>query len=83
MSNEKVILAFLEGKEAHTPTREVGTYYLTFTYKGQTLKTDGKELILYILPDGKIPVRAEGELDGEPFTLDFTEFEYLPSPETE
>lgn len=47
MSNEKVILAFLEGKEAHTPTREVGTYYLTFTYKGQTLKTDGKELINY------------------------------------
>lgn len=47
MSNEKVILAFLEGKEAHTPTREVGTYYLTFTYKGQTLKADGKELINY------------------------------------
>ena len=48
-----------------------------------TFGTDGKELILYILPDGKIPVRAEGALDGEPFTLDFTEFEYLPSPETE
>lgn len=47
MSNEKVIISFLEGKKAHTPTREVGTYYLVYSYKGQTLKTDGKELINY------------------------------------
>lgn len=45
MSNEKVILAFLEGKSAHTPTRDIlnGVYI----YKGQTLKTDGVELINY------------------------------------
>jgi len=45
MSNEKVILAFLNGKAAHTPTRDIqnGVY----TYKGQTLKTDGIELINY------------------------------------
>ena len=45
MSNETVILAFLEGKNAHTPTRDIINGY--FTYKGQTLKTDGKELINY------------------------------------
>ena len=47
MSNEKVILVFLEGKEAHTPTREVGFYYSVYSYKGQTLRTDGNELINY------------------------------------
>ena len=45
MSNEKVILAFLEKKAAHTPTRNInGGYY---TYKGETLKTNGLELINY------------------------------------
>ena len=45
MSNEKVILAFLEGKKATTPIREItnGVY----AYKGQTLKSTGKELINY------------------------------------
>lgn len=45
MSNEKVILAFLEGKSARTPTRDIcdGVYI----YKGQTLKTDGLKLINY------------------------------------
>ena len=45
MSNEKVILAFLNGKAAHTPTRDIqnGVY----TYKGQTLKSNSLELINY------------------------------------
>lgn len=45
MSNEKVVLRFLEGKEGHTPTRDIlnGVY----VYKGQTLKTNGRELINY------------------------------------
>lgn len=45
MSNEKVILAFLEGKSAHTPTRDIcdGVYI----YKGQTLKTNGEILVNY------------------------------------
>ena len=45
MSNELVITAFLEGKAAHTPTREIinGIY----SYKGQTLKSNGLELINY------------------------------------
>ena len=45
MSNEKVILQFLEGKAGHTPTRDIlnGVY----VYKGQTLKTNGCELINY------------------------------------
>ena len=45
MKNENVIKLFLEGKEAHTPTRNIlnGVYY----YIGQTLKTDGKKLINY------------------------------------
>lgn len=45
MSNEKVILAFLEGKAAHTPTRDIING--VFTYKGQTLKTNSLELINY------------------------------------
>ena len=45
MSNEKVILAFLEKKAAHTPTRNIVNGY--YTYKGQTLKTNGLELINY------------------------------------
>ena len=45
MSNEKVILAFLEGKAAHTPTRDIINGY--YTYKGQTLKTNSLELINY------------------------------------
>lgn len=45
MSNENVILAFLEKKAAHTPTRDVLNG--VFVYKGQTLKTNGLELINY------------------------------------
>lgn len=45
MSNEKVILQFLDKKTGHTPTRDIvnGVYI----YKGQTLKTNGLELINY------------------------------------
>lgn len=45
MSNEKVILQFLDKRAGHTPTRDIvnGIY----TYKGQTLKTNGLELINY------------------------------------
>lgn len=45
MSNEKVILAFLNKKAAHTPTRDIING--VFMYKGQTLKTNGLELINY------------------------------------
>lgn len=47
-----------------------------------TFGTESGNIVLYILSDGKTPVRAEGEYDGTPFTLDFSEFEYLPSSET-
>lgn len=45
MSNEKVILQFLDKKAGHTPTRDIvnGVYI----YKGQTLKSNGLELINY------------------------------------
>lgn len=45
MSNEAVIRAFLGRSGAHTPTRNItnGIY----TYKGQTLATDGKKLVNY------------------------------------
>ena len=45
MNNEKVILQFLNKRAGHTPTRDItnGIY----TYKGQTLKTNGLELINY------------------------------------
>lgn len=56
MNNKEVIIAFLEGRKAHTPTREIGAYYLTYTYKGQTLKTDGNELINY---DTKIAYKKD------------------------
>ena len=45
MSNQNVILAFLEKKAAHTPTRNIQNGY--FMYKGQTLKSNGLELINY------------------------------------
>lgn len=45
MSNEKVILNFLNKKAAHTPTRNIISGYST--YKGQTLKSNGLELINY------------------------------------
>lgn len=45
MSNEKVILQFLNKKAGHTPTRNITNGY--YTYKGQTLKTNGLELINY------------------------------------
>lgn len=57
MSNEKVILAFLDGKAAHTPTRNIING--VFTYKGQTLKTDGVELINY---STKIAYKEGGKL---------------------
>ena len=45
MSNEKVILQFFDKRAGHTPTRDIvnGVYI----YKGQTLKTNGLELINY------------------------------------
>jgi len=45
MSNEKVIIRFLDKRAGHTPTRNIvnGVY----VYKGQTLKTNGLELINY------------------------------------
>ena len=45
MSNEQVILAFLHHEKAHTPTRNItnGIY----SYKGQTLHTDGQKLWNY------------------------------------
>ena len=45
MSNEVVIKLFLNHQEAHTPTRNItnGVY----TYKGQTLHTDGQKLWNY------------------------------------
>lgn len=45
MSNEQVIRAFLNKRAAHTPTRKIqGGVYI---YKGQTLKSNGLELINY------------------------------------
>lgn len=57
MSNEKVILAFLEGKNAHTPTRDIlnGCYI----YKGQTLKSNGVDLINY---STKIAYHKDGKI---------------------
>lgn len=45
MTNEKVILAFLEGKKAHTPTRQIqnGIYL----YEGRTLESLGDTLYNY------------------------------------
>lgn len=45
MSNEKVIIAFLNKEKAHTPTRTItnGIYQ----YKGQTLSTNGQALVNY------------------------------------
>lgn len=45
MTNEKVILQFLDKKAGHTPNRDItnGVY----VYKGCTLKTNGLELINY------------------------------------
>lgn len=45
MTNEKVILQFLDRKAAHTPYRNIpnGVY----TYLGCTLKSNGLELINY------------------------------------
>lgn len=45
MSNEKVILRFLDKRAGHTPTREIYNKY--GNYKGQTLKSNGVELINY------------------------------------
>lgn len=45
MTNETVLKLFLEGLEGHTPTRSIYNEY--GNYKGQTLKTDGRELINY------------------------------------
>lgn len=45
MTNEKVITRFLDKRAGHTPTRNItnGVY----VYKGETLKTNGLELINY------------------------------------
>ena len=45
MSNEQVIVRFLEQKKAKTALRSIG--YGFYAYKGRTLETDGKELINY------------------------------------
>lgn len=52
MNNKEVILAFLNGKNAHTPTREItnGCY----TYKGQTLHTHNNTLVNYSTNIAKI-----------------------------
>lgn len=57
MSNEQVIIKFLEQKKAKTALRDV--YGGVYTYKGRTLETDGKELINYstviaYIKDGKL-----------------------------
>ena len=46
MSNEKVIIEFLNHKKASTPLRDIYNGYYS-TYKGRTLQTDGIELINY------------------------------------
>lgn len=62
MSNEKVILQFLDKRAGHTPTRDIvnGVYI----YKGQTLKTNGLELINYntiiaFWEDGKVHLNTK------------------------
>ena len=57
MSNDKVILAFLNGEKAHTPTRDIvnGVY----VYKGQTLQTNGQSLINY---QTKIAYKNDGKV---------------------
>lgn len=45
MSNEKVIIAFLNKEKAHTPTRNINAGYTT--YKGQTLNSTGNTLVNY------------------------------------
>jgi hypothetical protein len=45
MSNEKVILEFLEGREGKTSLRNVQNGY--YIYKGRTLYTSGNYLINY------------------------------------
>lgn len=57
MNNEKVILAFLEGKSAKTGLRDImdGVY----VYKGRTLTTDGVELINY---STKIAYKKDGKV---------------------
>lgn len=45
MSNEKVIIAFLNKEKAHTPTRVINGGYTT--YKGQTLNSTGNTLVNY------------------------------------
>ena len=45
MTNEQVIRRFLEGRSGQTPTREIPCGY--FAYMGNTLSTNGNELINY------------------------------------
>ena len=45
MNNEKVLIAFLEGRNAKTPTRNIAAQY--HYYKGNTLTTNGTTLINY------------------------------------
>ena len=45
MSNETVIRRFLEHQTGHTATRNIANG--VYTYKGQTLATDGLKLVNY------------------------------------
>ncbi len=45
MTNKQVIINFLNGKAGHTPTRTI--HGKDYNYEGQTLKSNGQELINY------------------------------------
>lgn len=45
MNNQEVLKSFLQGCKAKTPTRDIQNGY--YTYKGNTLTTDGTTLINY------------------------------------
>ena len=45
MNNEKVLIKFLQGETAKTATRYIQNGY--YSYKGNTLTTDGIQLINY------------------------------------
>lgn len=57
MSNEKVILAFLNKKCGKTATRNIVNGY--YSYKGETLKSNGLELINY---STRIAYHQDGKL---------------------
>ena len=45
MTNQEVLKSFLQGYKAKTPTRDIQNGY--YSYKGNTLTTDGTTLINY------------------------------------